>query len=37
MMEAYKKIEAKKAQQNLKEDTTVSDLKTGNEDVNGKI
>ena len=32
-----KKIEEKKAQQNLKEDKTVSDLKTGNEDVNGKI
>ena len=37
IMEAYKKIEEKKAQQNLKEDKTVSDLKTGNEDVNGKI
>ena len=37
MMEAYKKIDEKKAQQNLKEDKTVSDLKTGNEDVNGKI
>ncbi len=37
IMEAYKKIEEKKAQQNLKEDKTVRDLKTGNEDVNGKI
>ena len=37
IIEAYKKIEEKKAQQNLKEDKTVSDLKTGNEDVNGKI
>lgn len=37
IMEAHKKIEEKKAQQNLKEDKTVSDLKTGNEDVNGKI
>ena len=32
MMEAYKKIEEKKAQHNLKEDKTVSDLKPGNEE-----
>ena len=37
MMEAYKKIEEKKAQQNLKEDKTVNDLKSGNEDIKGKI
>ncbi|MCI9307352.1 MAG: hypothetical protein HFI28_12945 [Lachnospiraceae bacterium] len=32
MMEAYKKIEEKKAQHNLKEDKTVSGLKPGNEE-----
>lgn len=37
MMEAYKKIEEKKAQHNLKEDKTVNDLKSGNEDIKGKI
>ncbi|NBI91190.1 hypothetical protein D3Z45_11590 [Lachnospiraceae bacterium] len=37
IMEAHKKIEEKKAQHNLKEDKTVSDLEPGNEDVNGKI
>lgn len=37
MMEAYKKIEEKKAQHNLKDDKTVNDLKPGNEDINGKI
>jgi len=37
MMEAYKKIEEKKAQHNLKEDKTVNDFKSENEDINGKI
>lgn len=32
MMEAYKKIEEKKAQHNLKEDKIVSGLKPGNEE-----
>ncbi|MEY8428222.1 DUF6019 family protein [Lachnospiraceae bacterium 46-15] len=36
MMEAYKKIEEKRAQGNLKADKTVSDLNTVDEDANGK-
>lgn len=36
MMEAYKKIEEKRARDNLKADKTVSDIKTEGEDINGK-
>ena len=36
MMEAYKKIEEKSARDNLKADKTVSDLRTEDEDINGK-
>ena len=36
MMEAYKKIEEKRARDNLKADKTVSDLKNEDEDINGK-
>ena len=36
MMEAYKKIEEKSARDNLKADKTVSDLRTKDEDINGK-
>ena len=36
MMEAYKKIEEKCAWDNLKADKTVSDLRTEDEDINGK-
>ena len=37
MMEAYKKIEEKRARDNLKADKTVSDIKTEGEDINGKV
>ena len=36
MLEAYKKIEEKRARDNLKADKTVSDIKTEGEDINGK-
>lgn len=36
MMEAYKKIEEKRARDNLKADKTVSDIKIEGEDINGK-
>ena len=36
MMEAYKKIEEKSARDNLKADKTASDLRTEDEDINGK-
>ena len=36
MAEAYKKIEEKRAQHDLKADETVSDLKTVDEDTNEK-
>ena len=37
MMEAYKKIEEKRARDNLKADKTISDLRTKDEDINGKV
>ena len=37
MLEAYKKIEEKRARDNLKADKTVSDIKTEGEDINGKV
>ena len=37
MLEAYKKIEEKRAQDNLKANKTVSDMKTEGEDINGKV
>ncbi|NBJ94341.1 hypothetical protein D5281_17565 [bacterium 1xD42-62] len=37
MLEAYKKIEEKRARDNLKADKTVSDMKTEREDINGKV
>ena len=37
MLEAYKKIEEKRAWDNLKADKTVSDIKTEGEDINGKV
>lgn len=37
MMEACKKIEEKRARDNLKADKTVSDLRTKDEDINGKV
>ena len=37
IMEAYKKIEEKRARDNLKADKTVSDIKTEGEDINGKV
>lgn len=36
MMEAHKKIEEKRARDNLKTDKTVSDITTEDEDINGK-
>ena len=36
MMEAYKKMEEKSARDNLKADNTVSDVRTEDEDINGK-
>ena len=36
ILEAYKKIEEKRARDNLKADKTVSDIKTEGEDINGK-
>ena len=36
MMEAYKKIEEKRARDNLKADKTASDLRAEDEDINGK-
>lgn len=36
IMEAYKKIEEKRARDNLKADKTASDLRTEDEDINGK-
>lgn len=36
MMEAYKKMEEKRTQDNLKADKTASDLKTEDEDIKGK-
>ena len=37
MLEAYKKIEEKRARDNLKADKIVSDIKTEGEDINGKV
>ena len=37
MLEACKKIEEKRARDNLKADKTVSDIKTEGEDINGKV
>ena len=37
MLEVYKKIEEKRARDNLKADKTVSDIKTEGEDINGKV
>ena len=36
MVEAYKKIKEKRAWDNVKANKTVSDLKTEDEDINGK-
>ena len=37
MLEACKKIEEKRARDNLKADKTVRDMKTESEDINGKV